>query len=96
MFRNESNSRHLDPVEDKGVTKKYEWGQLWILNCSERDTRTVGDCWDDGEHTHQQDEEKWTSGAQRNGSHLGELGRWIRTAIAVNTGDLLLTSWSSH
>ena len=49
-----------------------EQDQLWILNCAEGDTRTVGDCWDDGEHTHQQDEENWTVGAQRNGSHLEE------------------------
>lgn len=44
--------------------------QLRTLNCAERDSRTAGDYWDDGEHTHQRDEEKWTSGAQRNGSHF--------------------------
>lgn len=65
-----------------------EQDQLWILNCAEGDTRTVGDCWDDGEHTHQQDEEKWTMGAQRNASHLGGDGRWIRAAIVANTGGL--------
>lgn len=65
------------------------------LNCVERDTRSLGDFGDDGEHAHQQDEEKWTSGAQRNTSHLGGLGRWIRTAIVVNTGNLLLTSWAN-
>lgn len=93
MFRNESNDRLLDLVEDKGVTKKPAWGQsdaaMSKINCgsvlggTQELLGTVGMMGS-----------ILISKMRRNGSRLGVLGRQIRNAIVVNTGGLLLTSWA--
>lgn len=68
----------------------------WGYNSAERDSRIVGNFWDDGQHTHQQDEEKMDLWSPEKWESFQGVSRWIRAAAAANTRGLLLTSWTPH